>query len=221
MPPAAAAAAAAAPPPLPYATPAAFAPHAAGPGPVLSPEHLQQIAFAQKRATKIRRAVKVARFDGWAAGVFGALTLLGGMFGSPVAFVLGSGMIVVAFIELKAAKRLHQLDATAVKTLAWNQVLFGSLLLAYAAYSLWGVYHDKSEISQQLAGMPEMGALGNDLDQLTRMIGVLIYGVLAAVAIFGQGGTALYYLTRKKYVDAYLRETPAWIIDAQRAGLPM
>jgi hypothetical protein len=49
----------------------------------------------------------------------------------------------------------------------------------------------------------------------------MVYGGLAAVAIFGQGGTALYYWSRRRFVEAYLKETPRWIIDAQRAGLPM
>jgi hypothetical protein len=69
--------------------------------------------------------------------------------------------------------------------------------------------------------MPDMGAMGRDIDQITRTIGLMVYGGLAAVAIFGQGGTALYYWSRRRFVEAYLKETPRWIIDAQRAGLPM
>src|SRR5439155_11132569 len=38
--------------------------------PVLSPEHFQQIADARRRSAKIRRAIAVARFDGWATGIF-------------------------------------------------------------------------------------------------------------------------------------------------------
>lgn len=53
------------------------------------------------------------------------------------------------------------------------------------------------------------------------MIGWLIYGTLAAVAIFVQGGTALFYHSRRKYIEAYVNETPAWIVQAQRAGLSM
>jgi hypothetical protein len=108
--------------------------------------------------------------------------------------------------------------------LAWNQVFFGLVLLAYAAYSLWGVLHHRSELAAQLSGMGQMGELGQlgiDIEKLERLIGLLVYGTLAAVAIFGQGGTALFYLTRRKHIEAYLRETPQWITDAQRAGMPM
>jgi hypothetical protein len=68
--------------------------------------------------------------------------------------------------------------------------------------------------------LAEAGIRGS-IDSLARLLGVLVYGTLAAVAIFGQGGTALYYFTRRKHVEAYLRETPQWILDAQRAGMPM
>ena len=53
------------------------------------------------------------------------------------------------------------------------------------------------------------------------LIGWVMYGTLAAVAIFVQGGTALYYLSRRRLIEQYLRETPAWIVQAQRAGMPM
>jgi hypothetical protein len=56
---------------------------------------------------------------------------------------------------------------------------------------------------------------------LSKLITYLIYGTLAMVAIFGQGGTALYYLSRRRYVEDYARQTPQWIIQAQSAGLPM
>lgn len=202
---------------LPYAQPVP----GSAPAAVLSPEHLQQIALAQKRATKIRRAMRVAQFDGWATGIFGGLTFLFGLSGSIVALLLGGGMCIVAFIEFKGAARLRKFDAEAPRLLAWNQVFFGALLLAYAAWSLWGVFHNQSELSTALASAGDLGQLGVDAAGIERAIGLLVYGALACVAIFGQGGTALYYWSRRRFVDAYLRETPQWIIDAQRAGLPI
>jgi hypothetical protein len=205
------------PPPIPYATPAGYAPM----DPMqLTPQQLQDVAAAQLRAKKIRRAVGVAKFDGWATGVFGGLTFLTSLlFFSPVGILLGAGMIVVSFVEFRAVGRLKQLDAAATKTLAWNQVFFGSLLLAYAIYSLWNSFHGQGAISAQIANEPELKSMVGDLGSLETGIGLLVYGTLAAVAIFGQGGTALYYLSRRKIVEAYVRETPPWIIQAQRAGL--
>ena len=219
------------PPPIPYmplgAAPAPQLPRVPGGVPFaaaaaggLSPEQMQQVADARRRSEKIRRGVVVALFDGWSVAVFAGLTLIGGLF-APIGLVLGAGMAVVAFVELRAAKRLRQLDPAAPKTLAWNQVVLGALLLAYAVYSLWKIYTGRTELAAQLDAYPELTAVAGDIAALSKAIGLLIYGSLIAVAVFGQGGTALFYLSRKKYVDAYLRETPKWIIDAQRAGMPM
>jgi hypothetical protein len=135
--------------------------------------------------------------------------------------VLGAGMLAIAYVEIRGAKRMRALDPAAPKMLAWNQVVLGSLLFAYAIFSLWRIYSGHTELAQQLDKYPELAAVAGDIEGLAKLIGLLIYGTLMAVAIFGQGGTALFYLTRKKHIDAYLRETPQWILDAQRAGMPM
>jgi hypothetical protein len=44
---------------------------------------------------------------------------------------------------------------------------------------------------------------------------------VAAVAIFVEGGMALFHFSRRKVVEAYIRETPQWIVEAQRAGVPL
>ena len=36
---------------------------------------------------------------------------------------------------------------------------------------------------------------------------------------FLQGGMAWFYASRRKHLDEYVRQTPAWVLDAQRAGL--
>src|SRR6185503_12458299 len=77
--------------------------------PGLTPDQLRQIADARLRSKKIRKGVSVAMFDGWTVGLFGGLTLLFGMF-SPVGALLGAGMIAVAYVELRGAKRMRLLD---------------------------------------------------------------------------------------------------------------
>jgi hypothetical protein len=197
-------------------------PFPAGP-PGLSPEHFAQLAEARRRSKKIRRAAAVATFDGWATGVFGALTFLVGLIAfSWVGLALGAAMLVVAWVEFRGARQLRQLDPAAANSLAINQLFLGAALLTYAMFSLWTVFHSQTFITQQLANSPELSQAGlGSIESLAKMLGLLIYGTLAAVAIFGQGGTALYYATRRKHVEAYRRETPQWILDAQRAGMPM
>ena len=123
---------------------------------------------------------------------------------------------------IELVRKFKQLDPEAANALAINQLVLGGALLLYAIFSLWNVFRGPSVITEQIASSPELTQAGlGSIESLARMIGVLIYGTLAAVAIFGQGGTALYYFTRRKYVEAYRRETPQWILDAQRAGMPM
>jgi hypothetical protein len=209
-------------PPHPYAPvmPAAAAAAAAAPG--LSPEQLKQLGDARQRSAKIRKGVFVALFDGWSVAVFAGLTLLGGLVGlSWVGILLGGGMAAAAFVELKAVKRLRALDANVTKTLAWNQVFLGALLFSYAVYSLVLIYTGRTELANQLEAYPEMTDMAVNVNEIAKLIGLLVYGTLITVAIVCQGGTALFYLSRRKYIEAYVRETPQWILDAQRAGMPM
>jgi hypothetical protein len=190
----------------------------------LSPEHFAQLATARQRAKTIRRAASVAAFDGWATGIFGGLTFLVGLVAfSWIGITLGGAMVTIAWIEFRGARQLRRLEPDAAASLALNQVALGAALLLYAIVSLWNVSRGHGFLSEQLAASPELAraGLGSSIDDLARVLGLAVYGTLAFVAIFGQGGTAVYYLTRRKYVEAYRRETPQWILDAQRAGMPM
>jgi hypothetical protein len=206
--------------PVPVGYPPFAATVAPGATPGLTPDQLKQIGDARLRSKKIRKGVSVAMFDGWTVGLFGGLTLLFGIF-SPVGLILGAGMIAIAYVELRGAKRMRLLDPQSPRMLAWNQVVLGGLLLAYASYSLWTIYTGRTDMQTEIAKYPELTDVVGDMDRLSKLIGLLIYGTLMAVAIFGQGGTALFYLSRKKHIEAYLRETPSWIIDAQRSGMLM
>jgi hypothetical protein len=186
----------------------------------LSPEQFRDLEEARKRSKPIRSAITVAKFDGITVALFGGLTLLSAAFGSIWGLVLGAGMCIIAYIELQGAQRLRRLDVKAPKTLALNQIFLGGLLLSYAIYS---IFTAGSIIDATLreAGPDVANMFGNDIKSLAQSIAYLIYGSLAAVAIFGQGGTALFYLSRRKHIEAYLAQTPPWIIQAQQAGMPM
>jgi len=189
------------------------------PGVGLSAEQLQDLADARRRGAKVRRAISVAKFDAWTVAIFAGFTLLGVAFGSWVCAVLGIGMAVVSFVEFKGIERLRRLDPTVAKTLALNQVGLGLLLLTYAAYSMATA---GSSLANELKGQPpEVMQMLGGAEGMEKAIIHLIYGLLAMVAIFGQGGTALFYLSRKRYIEEYASQTPQWIMDAMRAGLPM
>jgi hypothetical protein len=56
-------------------------------------------------------------------------------------------------------------------------------------------------------------------DELYRLVLVAFYGTVVVLSIVFQGGTALYYGTRRKYIERYVAETPAWVRDLHRTTL--
>src|SRR5438067_2234877 len=96
---------------IPYQAPA-FPPVS----PTLSPEHLLQIQEASRNARRIRRAVSVARFDGYTLALFAALTFVFGLSDRP-SIVIAGIMATVAGVELHTAFRLQRLDPAASRIL--------------------------------------------------------------------------------------------------------
>jgi hypothetical protein len=191
---------------LPYAQPDSTRPPNAAPA--LSPEQLNALAVGQALYQPIRRAVGYARFDGWSVAILAGLTAICSLT-SPVTLLLGVGMGAVAWFELREAKRLAAGDVNAPRRLAYNQLALAGLLIGYAAWQLIaGV--DTSELDamrSQLGGDP---AVTQMLDSLATGIPLVIYGTLIVAAVLIQGATALFYLSRRKAVEAYVRATPEW-----------
>jgi hypothetical protein len=190
--------------------------------PGLTPENLQQIATARLQSKKIRRAISVATTDGWLTAIFACLTLLGGLF-SLTGVVLGLGMSAIAFTSFRNVAALRKLDLHAPRRLGMNQLFFAGLIIAYSLWSLFTNLTHPSELSQTMGSSPELANVlhSYDIEGLTRMIFFALYGTLIAVAILAQGGAALYYFTRTKYLRNYLQHTPTWIIEMQRAGFSL
>ena len=190
--------------------------HAIG-APALSAEHLRQLAAAHAAAGKVRRAVAVARVDGWGVATFGALTLLLG-FTSVSAALLGSAMLLIGVIELRAAGRLRQLDPKAPRVLGLNQLALAGVLASYAAWGIYRTLAGPSEYAALVASEPQLGQMLGPVEDLSRLIAICIYGGLIAVAAFAQGGLSLFYFSRTKHVREYLAQTPEWVVSIQRAG---
>lgn len=215
------------PPPLPSAAvpPTAMAPVSiVGPeivpvpssGPRLSDEHLRQLAASHAATRTIRRAIGVARFDGWAVGVFAALTILFGV-GSISGIVLGAALGAVAAVELSAANRLRRFDVAATRVLGFNQLALAAVLTAYALWRIHAVVTGPGAYAAY-AGEADLARALAPVEDLTRLINLVTYAALIAIAVFAQGGLSLYYFTRAAHVRAYLAQTPGWVIDIQKAG---
>jgi hypothetical protein len=194
--------------------------------PGLSAQQFRELAEARMRAAKIRRAVMVAYFDFWGVAVFAGLTLLGSLLSfSWPGLLVGIGMAIVAWVEFYGARDLKKLDPTAPKRLALNQAFFGAVLLSYAVYALVTGLRNPGAYSSLIQGQmpPDVAdsSMVTSINSITRLVLIILYGTLAVVAITVQGGTALFYLSRSKHVRQYLTATPDWILEAQRAGVPL
>jgi hypothetical protein len=201
------------PPPLPLqAQPGS--PAIVGP----DPEHLAQIVAARQSGAKLRRAAIVAILSGWATAIFALLTLISGIF-DVTALILGMGMAVVSQFEFRGASALRKLHPSAPRRLATNQVAFGVLLFSYATLRLYTSQHQPGAYASAIASDPQLASMLGPIESLTRTIYIAIYGGMMLLAIVGPGLTALYYLSRRKHLEAHLARTPRWILDLQRAGV--
>ncbi|WP_428940915.1 hypothetical protein [Fontivita pretiosa] len=186
-------------------------------------EHLQQIAAARQLGRKVRRAVNVARINGWISAIFAAVTLLSAS-RSVSAMVLGAGMAVISYVEFHGARGLERLDLSAPRRLAANQLALALLLFGYAAMCLWMSLSSPSELlsaemAQAVAADPQLAGMMAPLQDLVRQIHILVYAILMIIAPAGPALLALYYLSRRRHIQACLQQTPQWIVELQRAGV--
>lgn len=186
--------------------------HAPGP---LSAEHLDQLAQAQLRSKKLRKAAGVASFSGWSTLIFGGLALPFGLF-DLVTLILSVAMIAIGLNELKGRRLLRRLDPRGPRRLALNQLAFMTLLVSYAAFALHKAQTTPSELTQALG--PDLGSTGEMIQGLEHTITIAVYSSLIVASVLFQGGAALYYHTRSRFLSDYLSATPDWIKDLQQRG---
>jgi len=188
--------------------------------PYLSAENLRELSSARAASRKVRRAIAIASFDGWTIGVFGGLTLLFGLtdFSS---IALGLGMGAVAFVELRGAGRLRRLEAGAARTLGFNQVALGTMLMLYAIWHIVAQLTGPSPYQAIKSSDAQLAHMLQPIEDLSRMVMIGIYSALIAIAFFAQGGLALFYFSRERHVQRYVTQTPAWIVTMQRTGIAL
>ncbi len=191
---------------------------AASTGPGLSSEQLAALAEARYRGRKISRAAGVAAFSGWTMAVFSFFSLLGGLF-SLASLALGAGLGIVAYVELKGSKRLRRFDDSAPLHLAFNQIALAVLVALYCGYGMWMAVFGPSPYASYLAEGGDTAEMIRGIDNLNRAITTGFYAFLLIVSVVVQGGTALYYFTRKRHLTAYLRDTPGWVLEALRVAV--
>ncbi len=185
----------------------------------LTEAHQLELMLANQRARKIRRAARVAAFNGWVTGILAGCAAPFIVFGMTNLLIAGA-LAFIAYNEFRGRKLLLQFNPSAAKLLGWNQIGLLGLIVVYCLWMIYASFAGSSELVSQLTVPPEAAdALGTaDIEQLFRVIVLAMYGLVIVLSAIFQGLNALYYFTRRKYIEAYLRETPDWVVDVQRVA---
>ena len=207
------------------ASPPMVRPPQAGPAAPLTAEHLDQLARARLRAKKVRKAGGLAMVNGcilamFAGGsfLFAAASALFGEF-DVIGLVMGVGLTLLACNEFRGRSMLRRFELRACRVLGWNQLGLMALVIGYAAWmvgqALWG----PNPYGEAIAREPMLAGPLGSIDQLHKTITVVIYGGLISGTLIFQGINSLYYFTRRKHVEAYVGQTPQWVVELQQRGV--
>ncbi|MFO0790919.1 MAG: hypothetical protein U0805_15785 [Pirellulales bacterium] len=187
----------------------------------LSAEHRRELALARDRARVIRKTARVASFNGWTTAIIAALSTPFSLT-SLVGLAVTAGIALVAFNEFRGRKRLLNFEPSGPTLLGWNQVGFLAMITVYC---LWMMY---TGVQGSSAAVEEIKAVGGDLDAVFASSGglaafykqfvVIFYGAVIGLSVLFQGGTALYYFSRRRHVEEYVAETPEWVRDVLRSA---
>ena len=128
-------------------------------------------------------------------------------------------MAVVSYNSFRGLRAIRGLNSGGAKLLAKNQLLLGTILLLYAGWNLYLLATGKFDlgISGTTGDEINEAGLGSWLS-LAADAYYLLYIGLAVFALVGQGLTAFYYITRKKYIEEYLSRTAEWVLQMQKMG---
>lgn len=179
----------------------------------LTPEQQHELTEARTRAASFMGAAKVAAFNGWTIGFFAAVSILSGLF-SFTGLVVGVGLAVVTRNEVMGRRRLLALDPGGLELLWRNQVGFMALIVVYC---LWSMARTVVAPDPQMAELTTL--LGEGTGDLVRSLTLTTYAAVIVATVVFQGLNARYYFRRVVLLREYLSETPAWVVELQRASV--
>jgi len=182
----------------------------------ISHEQRRELIEANSRARKVRRAVKVATFNGWSIGVFAALSLPFAMF-SVTSLVMCLALALVAYNEFRGRKLLDRFEPRGPRALGWNQLVLMGVLTGYSVWNIYLAETGPGPYAEQIKATPELGSMLGWVDDLHKTVTLAVYGSLIVASLIFQGLNALYYFTREKHLQSFLKQTPAWVVDLQRS----
>jgi len=184
----------------------------------LTADHRSELAAARDRSKVIRKAARVAGFNGWTTAAIAALSAAFLVFDhSVIALLMTAALSVVAFNEFRGRSQLLNFEPGAAALLGWNQLGLLAAIVVYCLWMLYGAASGASELSAALEGYNELGSFDvSEVEKLYHTASIGAYGGAIVLSVIFQGGNALYYFTRRRHLDGFLLETPEWVRDVQK-----
>ena len=176
-----------------------------------------------RQAAVRRRAVRAAATTAKASAV---VTLVIGA--SSVLFVLiwpswdgaivSVGLCAIGVVEYLGSRRMRLADPSAARLLGANQLCFLGLIALYCAWQMISFSPQRArdavlseDARSMLRDLPELEKTVSGIDRVAPLITYAFYGMVVFLSVLCQGGLALYYFTRRRRLEAFSRETPAWL----------
>ena len=178
----------------------------------LNATHRRELAAARDRAKPIRKAARVATFNGYTTGAIAvlsapyALTDLSGL-------ALMIGMTLVAYNEFRGRKRMLQFDPRGAEMLGWNQLGLLAMIVVYCLLTLYQTLGATGPLTTELKNYADIDSiLGSpgSFEQLYKNVTIAMYGSAIGLSFLFQGGNAIYYFTRRRHIQDFVAETPEW-----------
>lgn len=185
--------------------------------PELDQRHFAALEEIVRLARPIRKAASFASFSGWATLLAGALTLPFSIGNIPMMVFC----IVLAGIgtrELSLRRRLLKLETTVPRKLAINQLLLGGSLIAFAIFKLLQPTGESMVMSSiqsdpTIQSMPELASQFDGIAQLEHLVMAASYVIMILVALFVQGGSAIYYICKTRAMKRLHKRVPGWCVQ--------
>jgi|GEM_PF-2383997 len=192
----------------------------------LTEDQLVVLGEANMQLNQFHRAAKAAHRAYVGLLVFGVFTtvpqFVAGAGFSFTGTIMGLWMIASGLVEYWGEKNIRRLRPGVFKKLMINQLLLGAMFVVISGWWVLQVaLHNKSEIGavNHVLGPIIGGGTGGSIGQVDFVIPLILYVTYGSVGAFGlvcQGSMAFYYARREKFLQAYLTETPQWVVRIQQ-----
>lgn len=155
----------------------------------------------------LRRVCRLARFDGMSILVFaGGFAVISAASHEAPSAMVGLAVAGAGALELHGLGLLNHYDSRGTRWLVASQAYLMVVMVSYAMFRL--MHPDIAElrpvVTEELAA--QIREVGLTIDQFLLEFVRVVYAGVAAASMLYQGGMMLYYLRRRKAIEAAMFE---------------